>query len=178
MDNYQLLYADSKLWIFGLLIGFILCFFGNTIFLKSIFVFGFIALALPGYLIGSQAYGLAGGILGFLCSGIIGGILFIALYQVGIFMLGLLVGGAIGLILTGGMIFPVILGIISGILFVLYTDAFIIFGTALLGSYIICESLVLAFPESWLMYPGMSFIFKILVLVAGMLCQVGTQGKY
>jgi hypothetical protein len=178
MDNFQLQYADSKLWIFGLLIGLILCFCGNLIFLKSLFVFGFLALSLPGYLIGSQTYGLAGGIMGLLSSGILGGILFIALYQVGIFMLGLLVGGAVGLILTGGLIFPALLGIISGIVFVIYTDAFVIFGTALLGAYITCESLVLVFPQSWLMYPGMSFIFKLFVLIAGMLFQIGTQGKY
>ncbi len=177
MNDFQFIYADSRLWIFGLLMGLILCFFGNLIFLKSLFVFGFLALSLPGYIIGSQIYGMAGGIIGFIASGIIGGILFIALYQVGIFILGLLVGGAVGLILTGGMLFPAILGIISGIVFVIYTDAFIIFGTALLGAFIICESLRMILSPNWLLYPGMFFIFKIFVFTAGMLFQVGTQGK-
>ena len=60
-------HLDTKLWIVILLIGLILCFMGNQVFLKSLFVFGFLALALPGYLVGNQTYGLPGGTIWSVC---------------------------------------------------------------------------------------------------------------
>jgi len=169
---------DTKLWIVVLLIGLILCFLGNQVFLKSLFVFGFLALALPGYLIGNQTYGLPGGIFGLFAGGIVGGILFITLYQVGLFLLGLLVGGAIGLILSGEMLLPIVLGILTGIAFVIFSGEFIIFGTALIGSYIVCESLFALLLPGWVVSPGMAFAFQVFIFVLGMLLQIGIEGKH
>ncbi|MCX5896381.1 MAG: hypothetical protein NTZ51_11210 [Proteobacteria bacterium] len=177
MDDFQVAYPDNKLWFIGLIIGLILCFLGNQIFLKSLFVFGFLALALPGYFIGSQAYGVPGGIVGLISCGIVGGILFIALYQAGLFVLGFLVGGALGLILTGGMLIPALLGIIAGLAFVALSGEFIIFGTALIGSYIVCESLFALILPGWIVSPGMSFAFKFFIFILGMLLQLGFHGK-
>ena len=171
-------HLDTKLWIVVLLIGLIFCFLGNQVFLKSLFVFGFLALALPGYLVGNQTYGLPGGIFGLLVGGILGGILFITLYQAGLFMLGLLVGGAIGLILSSEMLLPIVLGIITGIAFVVFSGEFIIFGTALIGSYIVSESLFALLLPGWIVTPGMVFAFKLIIFVLGMLFQLGIQGKH
>lgn len=171
-------HLDTKLWIVVLLIGLMLCFLGNQVFLKSLFVFGFLSLALPGYLVGNQTYGLPGGIFGLFVGGIVGGIVFISLYQVGLFMLGLLVGGAIGLILSGEMLLPTVLGILTGVAFVLFSGEFIIFGTALIGSYIVCESLFALLLPGWIVSPGTVFAFKLIVFVLGMLFQIGIQGKH
>ena len=177
LDNIKS-HLGTELWIVVLLIGLILCFLGNQIFLKSLFVFGFLALALPGYLVGNQTYGLSGSLFGLFLGGIIGGILFVTLYQVGLFMLGLLVGGAIGLILSGEMLLPAILGILTGIAFVLFSGEFIIFGTALIGSYIVCESIFALLLPGWIVSPGMVFAFKLIVFVLGMLFQIGIGGKH
>jgi hypothetical protein len=154
-----------------------LCFLGNQIFLTSLFVFGFLALAMPGYLIGSQVYGMPGGILGLILCGLSGGILFIAIYQVGLFGLGFFVGGAFGLILSGELLLPVVLGIIMGIAFVVFSGEFIIFGTALIGSYLVCESLFALILPGWIVTPGMSLAFKLFFLIIGMLLQLGIQGR-
>jgi len=177
MDYFKL-YFDTKLWIIVLIIGLMLCFLGNQIFLKSLFIFGFLALAMPGYLIGSQVYGMPGGILGLILCGLGGGILFIALYQVGLFGLGFLVGGAIGLILSGELLLPAVLGIILGIAFVVFSGEFIIFGTALIGSYLVCESLFALILPGWIVTPGMSLAFKLFFLIIGMLLQLGIQGRH
>ena len=177
MDYFKL-YFDTKLWIIVLIIGLMLCFLGNQIFLKSLFIFGFLALAMPGYLIGSQVYGMPGGILGLILCGLGGGILFIALYQVGLFGLGFLVGGAIGLILSGELLLPAVLGIILGIAFVVFSGEFIIFGTALIGAYLVCESLFALILPGWIVTPGMSLAFKLFFLIIGMLLQLGIQGRH
>jgi hypothetical protein len=176
--DFLKLYFDSKLWIIVLIIGLMLCFLGNQIFLTSLFIFGFLALAMPGYLIGSQVYGMPGGILGLILCGLGGGILFIALYQVGLFGLGFFVGGAIGLILSGELLLPVVLGIIMGIAFVVFSGEFIIFGTALIGSYLVCESLFALILPGWIVTPGMSLAFKLFFLIIGMLLQLGIQGRH
>ena len=177
MDIFKL-YFDTTLWIILLIIGLMLCFLGNQIFLTSLFIFGFLALAMPGYLIGSQVYGMPGGILGPILCGLGGGILFIALYQVGLFGLGFFVGGAIGLILSGELLLPVVLGIIMGITFVVFSGEFIIFGTALIGSYLVCESLFALILPGWIVTPGMSLAFKLFFLIIGMLLQLGIQGRH
>ena len=177
MDIFKL-YFDTTLWIILLIIGLMLCFLGNQIFLTSLFIFGFLALAMPGYLIGSQVYGMPGGILGLILCGLGGGILFIALYQVGLFGLGFFVGGAIGLILSGELLLPVVLGIIMGITFVVFSGEFIIFGTALIGSYLVCESLFALILPGWIVTPGMSLAFKLFFLIIGMLLQLGIQGRH
>jgi len=177
LDNIKS-HLGTELWIVVLLIGLILCFLGNQIFLKSLFVFGFLALALPGYLVGNQAYGLPGSIFGLFLGGIVGGILFVTIYQVGLFMLGLLVGGAIGLILSGEILLPAVLGILTGIAFVVFSGEFIIFGTALIGSYIVCESIFALLLPGWIVSPGMVFAFKLIVFVLGMLFQIGIGGKH
>jgi len=176
--DFLKVYFDTKLWIVVLIIGLMLCFLGNQIFLASLFIFGFLALAMPGYLIGSQVYGMPGGILGLILCGLGGGILFIALYQVGLFGLGFFVGGAIGLILSGELLLPVVLGIIMGIAFVVFSGEFIIFGTALIGSYLVCESLFALILPGWIVTPGMSLAFKLFFLIIGMLLQLGIQGRH
>ncbi len=176
MDFFKL-YLDTKLWIIVLIIGLMLCFLGNQIFLTSLFVFGFLALAMPGYIIGAQMYGTPGGILGLVICGLGGGVLFIALYQVGLFGLGFLVGGAIGLILSGELLLPTVLGLILGIAFVVFSGEFIIFGTALLGSYLICESLFALILPGWIVSPGMSLAFKLFFFIVGMLLQLGLQAR-
>jgi hypothetical protein len=177
LDNIKS-HLDTELWIVILLIGLILCFLGNQVFLKSLFVFGFLALALPGYLVGNQTYGIPGSLFGLILGGIAGGILFVTLYQAGLFMLGLIVGGAIGLILSGELLLPVVLGILTGLAFVLFSGEFIIFGTALIGSYIVCESLFALLLPGWIVSPGTVFAFKLVVFVLGMLFQIGIEGKH
>ena len=170
-------YFDTKLWIIVLIIGLMLCFLGSQIFLTSLFIFGFLALAMPGYIIGSQGCGMPGGILGLILCGLGGGILFIALYQVGLFGLGFLVGGVIGLILSGELLLPAVLGIIMGIVFVVFSGEFIIFGTALIGSYLVCESLFALMLPGWTVTTGMSLAFKLFLFIIGMLLQLGLQGR-
>jgi hypothetical protein len=119
-----------------------------------------------------------GGILGLILCGLGGGILFIAIYQVGLFGLGFFVGGAIGLILSGELLLPVVLGIIMGIAFVVFSGEFIIFGTALIGSYLVCESLFALILPGWIVTPGMSLAFKLFFLIIGMLLQLGIQGRH
>jgi len=177
MDYFKL-YFDTKLWIIVLIIGLLLCFLGNQIFLTSLFIFGFLALAMPGYLIGSQVYGIPGGILGLILCGLGGGLLFIALYQVGLFGLGFLVGGAIGLILSGELLLPAVLGIILGIAFVVFSGEFIIFGTALIGAYLVSESLFALILPGWIVTPGMSLAFNLFFFIIGMLLQLGIQGRH
>ncbi len=177
MDNFKL-YFDTKLWILVLIIGLMLCFLGNQIFLKSLFIFGFLALAMPGYLIGSQVYGMPGGILSLILCGLGGGLLFIALYQVGLFGLGFLVGGAIGLILSGELLLPAVLGIIFGIACVVFSGEFIIFGTALIGAYLVSESLFALILPGWIVTAGMSLAFNLFFFIIGMLMQLGIQGRH
>jgi len=177
MDNFKL-YFDTKLWIIVLIIGLMLCFLGNQIFSTSLFIFGFLALAMPGYLIGSQVSGMPGGILGLILCGLGGGILFVALYQVGLFGLGFLVGGAIGLILSGELLLPAVLGIILGIAFVVFSGEFIIFGTALIGAYLVSESLFALILPGWIVTPGMSLAFNLFFFIIGMLLQLGIQGRH
>ncbi len=177
MDFFKL-YFDTKLWIVVLIIGLMLCFLGNQIFLTSLFIFGFLALAIPGYLIGSQVFGIPGGILGLILCGLGGGILFIAMYQVGLFGLGFLAGGAIGLILSGELLLPAVLGIIMGIAFVVFSGEFIILGTALIGSYLVYESLFALILPGWIVTPGMSLVFKLFFFIIGMLMQLGIQGRH
>jgi hypothetical protein len=177
MDNFKLFF-DTKLWLIVLIIGLMLCFLGNQIFLKSLFIFGFLALAMPGYLIGSQVYGMPGAILGLILCGLGGGILFITFYQVGLFALGFLVGGAIGLILSEELLLPAVLGIIFGIAFIVFSGEFIIFGTALIGAYLICESLIALILPAWMGSPGMSLACTLFFFITGMLIQVGIQGRH
>lgn len=176
MDFFKL-YLDTKLWIIVLIIGLMLCFLGNQIFLTSLFVFGFLALAVPGFMIGSQTYGIPGGILGLIIFGLGGGVLFLALYQLGLFGLGFLVGGAIGLMLSGELLLPAVLGIILGIAFVVFSGEFIIFGTALIGAYLISESLFALILPGWVVSPGMSIAFKLFFFIIGMLLQLGLQTR-
>jgi hypothetical protein len=107
-----------------------------------------------------------------------GGILFIALYQVGLFGLGFLVGGAIGLILSGQLLLPAVLGIIMGIAFVFFSSEFIVFGTAIIGSYLVCENLFALMLPGWTVTTGMSLAFKLFFLIIGMLQQLGIQGRH
>lgn len=176
MDYFKL-YLDTKLWIIVMIIGLMLCFLGNQIFLKSLFVFGFLALAMPGFIIGRQRYGIPGGILGMIICGLGGGVLFVALYQVGLFGLGFLVGGAIGLMLSGELLLPAVLGVILGIAFVVFSGEFIIFGTALIGSYLLCESLFALILPGWAVSPAMSLAFKLFFFIIGMIVQLGLQAR-
>ena len=148
LDNIKS-HLDTKLWIVILLIGLILCFMGNQVFLKSLVCVRLFSAGPAGVSGGQPNLRAARQDIRPVSGGIVGGILFVSLYQVGLFMLGLLVGGAIGLILSGEMLLPAVLGILTGIAFVVFSGEFIIFGTALIGSYIVCESLFA------LLLPGM-----------------------
>lgn len=128
------------------------CFFGYRIFKVILGITGFFAGAL---LCGSIAYGAskdpAVGLLVGILGGALGAGLMVALYIVGVFAFGALLGGVVGTLLVGAMggspdiAVPVIgvLAVIGGIIAVAAQKAMIILATSFTGAYSVVSGIFL-----------------------------------
>lgn len=126
-------------------LGALYCFFGYRILRILLGILGFISGALLAVWIALYIFGqeqtvlIVAGLVG----GIIGAILMVALYFVGVFLLGAWLGSLLGVLLTGGGESPVItviiltLAVMGGIVAVFFQRLMIIISTSLSGSWII-----------------------------------------
>jgi hypothetical protein len=125
-------------------LGALYCFFGYRIFRILLGILGFISGAsLAAWIVfdifgGEQAVLILAGLVG----GIIGAVLMVALYFVGIFLLGAWLGSLLGVLLTGGgeslvgTVIILTLAVMGGIVAVFFQKLMIILSTSLSGSWI------------------------------------------
>lgn len=126
----------------GILIGSIQCFFGYRIFKIILGLIGFIG---GGALAGSIGYAISGeegvALLAGVVGGAIGAALLVALYLIGVFLIGAFLGSLIGIILFGlsnGSPEPavlLILAVIGGVVALIFQKFMIILSTSFGGSW-------------------------------------------
>ena len=126
----------------GIIIGAIQCFFGYRIFKIVLGLTGFIV---GGVLAASIGYEMSQkevvALLSGLAGGVIGAALMVALYFVGVFLIGAFLGGVVGVALfaTAGinpeLVVLLILGVIGGVVALIFQKFMIIVSTAFVGAW-------------------------------------------
>jgi hypothetical protein len=124
-------------------LGALYCFFGYRVFKVVLGILGFISGALLAVWMAFDVFGRGQAvlILAGLLGGIIGAVLMVALYFVGIFLLGAWLGSLLGVLLTGGgenpvaTVIIVTLAVMGGIVAVFFQKLMIIISTSLGGSW-------------------------------------------
>ena len=122
-----------------IVVGILYCFYGYRMFDLTLAVLGFIVFSL-------LVWHLVFGILGWqkifalpaaFVGGIIGAFLLVALYFVGIFLLGAVFGIMLGFLIMGGSTAAIFLlcGVIGGIFAILFQKFFVIIATSFLGAW-------------------------------------------
>jgi len=122
-----------------IVVGILYCFYGYRMFDLSLAVLGFVvfALLIGNFIFGvleNKAVALAAGFIG----GILGAFLLVALYFIGVFLLGAVFGVLLGSLIMGGSAAPVIFllfGVVGGIFAILFQKFFVIISTAFLGAW-------------------------------------------
>ncbi len=127
----------------GILLGVIQCFFGYRVFKVILGILGFIAGGVGAGALGyalseSQVIGLVAGLLG----GAIGAALLVALYYVGVFLIGAILGAGIASFLVNGagassteLLILVVVAVVSGIVALVLQKFMIIVSTGFLGAW-------------------------------------------
>jgi len=125
----------------GIIIGAIQCFFGYRLFK---FVLGLTGFIVGGVLAASIGYEMSQKEVVALLSGLVGGVigaaLMVALYFVGVFLIGAFLGGVVGVALfaTAGinpeLAVLLILGVIGGVVALIFQKFMIIVSTAFIGA--------------------------------------------
>jgi len=135
--------------LLGMVAGAIQCFFGYRIFRIILGVIGFIAGAAFGAMLsGIYMRGEAGLILGGILGGVIGAVVLIAVYIVGVFLLGGLLGwlAALGLFAldqrTPVDLVVILFGIAGGVAAILLQKFIIIFSTSFTGAFAVIWGLI------------------------------------
>lgn len=122
--------------------GLVQCLFGYRLFRWMLGLTGFAAGGLAGGAAGMATYGTLGAVIGGIVGGAMGAALMVAFYFIGVFAMGVVVGGLIGIVLAGGnagtgVIAAAALGLIGGVVAVMVQKLVIVLSTSLVGAYLV-----------------------------------------
>jgi hypothetical protein len=158
--------------LISIALGIVQCFFGYRFFKFVLGLTGFVAC---GFLVGAIAYGMLENEIAAVVAGLIGGLLgawlFVALYFVGVFLVGAYLGVVLSLMAFAvantepHLVLVAIAAIVAGVLAVWIQKFMIMLSTAFGGSWLIVQGVTFFFSDaaSWGFWPSVGHATMTLI---------------